>query len=198
MNKLIIASNNLDKSQELTDYFKTFAVAAVNYQDFHEKVQFPAELADYRANALQKARFIQGVLDTTLPVLGDDSGIELLALPGHFQTKTHREFDQHGSVSHSAYILQLLKDHSQARDIILTSYLVLCQGSRYIVGQGQLRGLVAWRAKGTNGFDLDQIVIPKGASQTLAEMSTVQRQRYAQREKAIENLMTNWSDQQWN
>jgi XTP/dITP diphosphohydrolase len=29
-------------------------------------------------------------------------------------------------------------------------------------------------------------------------MTTPQRQRYAQREQAIENLMRNWSDQQWN
>jgi XTP/dITP diphosphohydrolase len=197
VNKLIIASNNLGKSQELTTYFKSFAVAAVNYQDLHEKIQFPPELADYRANALQKARFIQGVLKTDLPVLGDDSGIELAALPGHFQTKTHREFDQHGSLSHSAYILQLLKDQSN-RGIILTSYLVLCQGPRYLVGEGHLAGQVALKAQGTHGFDLDQIVIPKGASQTLAEMTTPQRQRYAQREQAIENLMRNWSDQQWN
>ncbi|MFD1671492.1 non-canonical purine NTP pyrophosphatase [Agrilactobacillus yilanensis] len=192
MIEILIASNNLGKTKEISDLLALYQLHGVSYQKYHQRLVFPEEQLDYRENALQKATFIQQQLQTTLPVLGDDSGLSLAALPTMFNAQTHRDLAAGAPLSHAAYLCQLLADvPADQRQITLTSYLVLKIGTCTYTGTGTLTGKVALESRGTGGFDLDQIVIPAGLSQTLAELPLQQRQKYEQRRLAIENLLIN-------
>lgn len=189
---VLIASNNPGKVTEMCQLLALYGWHGRSYQSEHAAVTFPKELSDYRANAYQKVTFIQKLLQTSLPVLGDDSGLKLVAYPELFNEATHRTFDLGTPLSHPAYLLKLLKDRPQApRSITLFSYLVLGIDTTYYTGTGALNAQVALAKLGTGGFDLDRIIIPDQEHLTLAQMTEDKRQQYQQRHLAMTKLITN-------
>lgn len=195
--KIIIASNNEGKVQELTTLFAPYQITAESYETLHERVTFPKErLDDYRVNARQKAVFIAQLLQTDLPVLGDDSGIELAAYPQRFQAATKQDLAAGAPLSHNQYLLQLMGDRpKEERGITLLAYLVLAVGSQCFEATGAVKGTVAASEQGDYGFDLDRVVIPKHETQTLAQMPLVQRRRYLQRQQAVARLIQEVKDE---
>lgn len=188
---VLIASNNAGKIKEMQTLLALYGWRGRGYQSVHAPVTFPKELTDYQANARQKVTFIQNLLQTDLPVLGDDSGLHLAAYPELFNETTQRDFAAKAALSHTAYLLELLKDRPLTqRQLTLYSYLVLGIGPTYYTGMGILKGRVALAELGTGGFDLDKVVIPDQAQRTLAQMSITERQQYQQRRLAIAQLIT--------
>lgn len=190
MAEIVIATNNVGKIQEMRELLEPYQLQAQGYQAYHETVTFPEEHGNYAENALQKVRFIQNLLQTDLPVLGDDSGLYLAAYPRCFQQHTHRDLKKGLPLSHTAYLLELLRQRpKQSREIQLVTHLTLGLGTDFYTATSILKGRVATTELGTMGFDLDRIVIPEGMQQTLAQMVPEQRQKVQQRQAAIEKLL---------
>ncbi|MCD2256072.1 hypothetical protein FHQ08_05000 [Lactobacillus sp. CC-MHH1034] len=187
---ILIASNNQDKSQELSAISALFGLQAVNYQTVAAtKFQFPEETLDYGQNAQQKAEFIWQQLQQSYPVLGDDSGIHLDFLPNRFNEATKREFAK-SSQNHVTYLLQLLEEAPlERRGITMVTHLVLRNYRGIYHATGYLTGHVALQAMGTGGFDLDRIVISTGFQQTLAQLSPMVRMRLGHRYQAMTHLI---------
>ena len=79
--KIVIATSNRGKIQEMVNAFKDLPVELVSLADLPEKYPKPVEDGDtFEANSLIKAKYYQQ--KTGMACLADDSGLEVEALGG--------------------------------------------------------------------------------------------------------------------
>lgn len=187
--KFIIATHNQYKLTQIQNILQFFGRDGESYLTRLPLQQFPPETTtSYQANVRQKALFISQQLPTA-QVIADDSGLELAAFPGRYGVKTARELAQEAPNGHlTDYLLRLVDGHS--RHFVMKSLVVLASNKQVLaLGKGELRGTIAETKRGHNSTGFDRIFIPKGASQTLAEMDLTKRMNYFHRARALKNLL---------
>ncbi len=144
----------------------------------------------YMENAIAKARMIN--LGSHYPSLGDDSGIEVMALEGRPGVRSHRYATARVGVSQDQanveQLLSELKGKTQREARFVCSLALVIEGI-LVQGTGTLDGTIAEAPRGTAGFGYDPIFIPKGSNQTLAEMGAIAKNKISHRAKALEALM---------
>ena len=80
--ELLVATNNVHKLQEIRKILSPFHITVYGMKDLNISIEDPEENGKtYYENALIKATALQKV--TTMPIIADDSGIEIDALGEH-------------------------------------------------------------------------------------------------------------------
>lgn len=165
-----LASGNSHKAEEFNVLFDA---SIINIQAAPEKVEVVEDGQTYSENALKKAvgyfeKFKQ-------PVMSDDSGLEVLALPGELGIHTARYGgDELTSSQRNELLLKNLKlkeGESRAAEFVC----VLCfyfSESEYYFFEGRLKGAISSEQQGKDGFGYDPVFLPEGAEmgKTLAEL----------------------------
>ncbi|MFC6171122.1 non-canonical purine NTP pyrophosphatase [Loigolactobacillus jiayinensis] len=182
---ILLASQNAGKLAELRALFAQSGLALERYTSKVTPITFSAEGNDYGQNATNKA--LQVAEFTSLPVLGDDSGIELAAFPDEFGVHTARTLAQQ-LLPANKYLLSRLQGISN-RQITLHSYLVLRLGSQLIQAHGQLTAQVALQEQGTLSGGFDRLVYLPQLGKTLAQLSATVRSQYSHRGRAVAELV---------
>ncbi len=67
-------------------------------------------------------------------------------------------------------------------------YVAVHDGERMHVARGEVKGQVAERLRGSNGFGWDVLFIPEGHDRTFAEMTAAEKNAISHRKRAFENL----------
>lgn len=83
-------------------------------------------------------------------------------------------------------VADLLRGRSRAA--VFRTVAGLRHGRRRWVFDGETRGSIAWRTRGTAGFGFDSIFIPVGSRRTFAELELVEKNRVSHRARAITRL----------
>ena len=76
--KILLATTNKKKIEEFNQMFKTIDIEFVSLKDLNINIESPEDHQTFKENALQKAKFYHEM--TNMPVISDDSGIELFEL----------------------------------------------------------------------------------------------------------------------
>ncbi|MFD0897044.1 non-canonical purine NTP pyrophosphatase [Loigolactobacillus binensis] len=182
---ILLASHNAGKLAELQQLFAQYSISLQGYTSQLAPIPFGLEGGDYWQNATSKAA--QVAVLTSLPVLGDDSGIDLAAFPNEFGVYTGRTLARQ-AVAANTYLLARLRDNPQ-RQITLHSYLVLQIGHRLVRAHGSLTAQVALQEQGQLSGGFDRLVYIPELGATLAELPALQRAHYSQRGRAVAALM---------
>lgn len=141
----------------------------------------------YAENSLKKAREISE--ETGLPVLSDDSGLEVSALdgdPGHLSSR----FAGPGATDEENLSLLLSRlDGIEDRDarFVTVATLFFSSEERY-VARGVLEGRIVRQPRGDAGFGYDPVFIPDGFDRTLAQLGENQKNEISHRRKALEKI----------
>jgi len=117
------------------------------------------------------------------PILVEDTSLFFKAwkgLPGVFIDYFMKTLGNQG-------ILRLLKDEYNRGAIAQTS-LCYFDGKKCTVVDGKVRGKIARRVRGDNGFGWDPIFIPKRKNKTFAEMTSEEKNSLSMRKIALEKL----------
>lgn len=79
---------------------------------------------------------------------------------------------------------------SHARDEVVTVRCLAAyfDGSNFIIGEGIITGTIV-SPRGDNGFGFDAVIVPKGETKTMAEMSPEQKIKISHRGKAFRSLI---------
>ena len=188
---IILATNNEHKLQEvrqiLPSNIKILSLkeAGIDIEDIEENGK------TYKENSLIKARTIAE--KTTLPVLADDSGLEIKFLgkhcPGIF---TKRFSEQHGG---QAKTNEFLSKKACKTSIFLNKAVFTCcltllnfdKKPRHFVGK--MRGKISTKIEGTNGFGYDPIFIPNGYKTSVASLSQKEKNMISHRYHALMKLV---------
>ncbi len=187
MPKVLIASNNAHKHQELREIFALCAspVEFVAPREIGLDLE-PAETADtYVGNAQLKARaFAQAVTSQNgdMWVLADDSGLEVDALagrPGIHSSRYHQQApDGDGCRALLAEMAGVPDDRRTAR-FRAVIVLIAPDGQEYIF-EGVCEGRIGHEKRGANGFGFDPVFVTDDG-RTMAELPAEAKHRISHR-----------------
>ena len=188
--KIVLATNNLNKVREINELFQESIYKIIPQSEF--KVTEVEETGKtFTENALIKAR--NAAKYTDLPVIADDSGIEVDALdgrPGIFSAR----YSGIGATDKDN-LTKLIKDikhidrkNCQAKFICAMVYIAYENDPNPIIVQGIWKGYVITKPRGVNGFGYDPIFYVPEYECTSAELDRKKKNQLSHRGQAIRKL----------
>ncbi len=180
-----MASKNPDKVTEIEAVLGDSGLAGEIVRDL-EWPDVPETGDTLEENALLKARAV--VEATGLPVVADDTGLEVDALAGAPGVRTARfagpEATYRDNVVHMLSSLAGVEDRSARFRTVVA--LVFPDGVE-IVAEGSIEGRITEEPRGEGGFGYDPIF--EVGDETLAEMSMEDKNRQSHRAIALRALI---------
>ncbi|MDA0786074.1 MAG: RdgB/HAM1 family non-canonical purine NTP pyrophosphatase [Proteobacteria bacterium] len=169
--RLVIASHNAGKVREIADLLSPFAVSVQSAGDLG--LPEPEETgATFAENAILKAR--ASAEGSGQVALADDSGFSVAALGGAPGIHAARFAERADGVRDFDWAMEQLHEASaEAADdqAWFTCALALAWPDGHVeVFEGRVEGTLAWPPRGDRGFGYDPIFVPRGSTQTFAEM----------------------------
>jgi XTP/dITP diphosphohydrolase len=146
----------------------------------------------FEENALAKARHFHQ--HTGMPVVADDSGLEVEALgrqPGVRSKRWSGRGDLRGQAlddANNALLVQSLKGVAdrRARYVCVAVYL---DSGREIIRRGESAGIIIDGPRGTSGFGYDPFFVAAGTGRTFAELSVSEKELMSHRGRAFGSLI---------
>lgn len=194
--EIVLASTNRHKLEELQTLFQAFP--GIELVPADARVRNAEKLAQvevhptYAENCLAKARACNQACH--YPSLADDSGLEVDALQGQPGVKSHRYAipvrGQTQDQANNQKLLEALKNvPDEKRTARFVCHLALVIEGVSIQVSGVLEGSIAKEIRGHQGFGYDPIFIPKGFTQSLAELGPQKKNEISHRAIALRSLM---------
>lgn len=174
MKELTLITGNQGKVKEFS--------RLLGFEVKSEKITLP-EIQSTSVEEVARVKAETAYLSLQRPVFVDDTGLYITAwgeLPGALIAWFLDNVGNEG-------ILKMMKGW-EVRDAKVVTALGYCDENGARVFTGELQGEIAHSLKGENGFGYDPIFIPKGQSDTFAEMSSEQKDAISMRAQAAAKL----------
>ena len=188
MKKIILATGNPGKVRELNAMLKGH-YGVVSQKDLQVK-EIPETGSSFIENALIKAR--NASLQTKLPTLADDSGLEVEALdgePGIYSARYARE----GATDEENVkkLLLNMKNHSNRKANFCCAMVFIreAQDPNPVIIERRWHGEILRRAIGSNGFGYDPIFYLKEYDCSSAQLNPETKNRISHRGLALRALL---------
>ena len=182
--RLVVASKNPDKITEIEAVLIPLGLAEeiVRGLDWPEVEEDGETLTD---NALLKARAVSAV--TGLPVVADDTGLEVEALGGDPGVRTARFAGPEATYGENVEMLLRRMEGVAERSarFVTVAALVMPDGAE-ITARGEIDGGITLRPRGEGGFGYDPVFEVDG--RTLAEMGESEKNEISHRALALRAL----------
>lgn len=153
----------------------------------------PEDAPDFLGNAEQKALACarQALATGALPVLADDSGLEVDALGGAPGVRSARYAGRHGdAAANNAKLLHALAGRSPAERQARFRCAVVLADARGIIAraQGTVEGHILEAPQGGGGFGYDPLFLPDEDQVSFAALSAERKQAISHRGRALREL----------
>jgi XTP/dITP diphosphohydrolase len=183
--RLVIASHNPGKVEEIAALLEPFGVEAVSAGSLG--VPEPEETGDsFEANAALKAHAAAAA--SGLPALADDSGLVVPALggaPGIYSARWAGPSKDFAAAM--ARVEHELGD--QDRSATFVAVLALAWPDGHLEAfRGEVSGRLVWPPRGERGFGYDPMFVPNGGSLTFGEMAPANKHKITHRARAFAKL----------
>lgn len=189
MDELIIATKNAGKAKEFQQFFAQLHIRVKSLLDFDDLPDVEETGTTFAENARLKAETIAELLD--MPVLADDSGLEIDALqgrPGIYSARYAGE-DKDDEANIRKVLEEMQSVPMEKRTARFVCVLALAEkGKETVITEGYCEGKIALHPAGENGFGYDPIFIPEGYTNTLAELDPSVKQEISHRRHAMDQL----------
>ena len=177
--RLVLASQNPHKLAELSRALPGWQIELLGRDDV------PAEDgATFEDNARIKARFARLHADADAWAVGDDSGIEAVALDGRPGVHTSRW----AAGDPVGRMLAALDGVAERNARYVCVLVAIAPDGREVVARGTLEGTIALAAAGDEGFGFDPVFVPTGESATVAELGDAWKDEHSHRARAAAAL----------
>jgi len=184
-NKLVFATNNLHKTQEVRELLKP-SYEVLNLSDIGCDVDIPETGATFEENAMLKSSYVSQHYQ--LDCFADDSGLEVEALgnePGIFSARYSGE---RGDVVNMNYLLKKMEEVTN-RNARFKTVISLIKNEHNYFFEGVIEGIILNEPKGKQGFGYDPIFQPHGYDVTFAEMEIGEKNKISHRAVAMQKLI---------
>lgn len=187
MKKIIVASTNLGKIKEIKAMLNDIDIEVISMSEvLDEELEIEETGTTFKENALIKAQTIANIVN--LPVLADDSGLEVDALdkqPGIYSAR-FLGADTSYDVKNQ-YIIDAVKDKDKTARFVCAMALVI-PGQEPILIEETMEGQINDKMEGSNGFGYDPIFYFPPCKMTSAMMPMEEKNKYSHRAKALKKL----------
>jgi XTP/dITP diphosphohydrolase len=194
ISRLVIATRNRGKLREFRQLLANTGSKILGLEDLGIGEDFEETGSSFVENARLKARNYS--LLTDLPVLGDDSGLEVVALGGRPGIHSARYAGPHATdLDRVRKLLAELDETGANREARFVCALALARrGVVLLDAEGECRGIIAPHPLGDRGFGYDPIFLFPELGRTYAELAEEEKNRFSHRARAVESLFARIAD----
>lgn len=189
--KILIASRNAHKIQEIREIFDLPGVEWVSTAEFPELHDVEEDGDTFEANAIKKATELARA--TGLWALADDSGLEVTALgnaPGVWSARYAGEPCNHAN--NNAKLLRELAGQTDRSARFRCVAALSDPTGRAETVSGACPGRIVDALRGAQGFGYDPLFVPDGYDRTFAEMGNAQKNQLSHRGRALALAKEKW------
>jgi len=186
--KIFLATGNPDKIRELENLFSSLNLSLSSTLDYPGADDVVEDRETLSGNALKKARYWHQ--KTNLPVLADDTGLEVAALNGAPGVYSARYAGEKASYEQNVEKLLSELQHKENRDAQFRTVVAYIDsaGEEHLF-EGVCRGRIISKISGQIGFGYDPVFVPEGYNKTFAEISSEEKNRISHRGIAIQKFL---------
>ena len=188
MNQLVLATHNKHKAEELQLLLTGTGIEIFTLETFPQVGDIHEDGETLEANALKKAREVFRL--TSLPALGDDTGLEvhyLNEVPGVFSARYAGP-----GASYTDNVKKLLAAMKgvppRRRAARFRCVLAFVAPGVERVVEAICRGTIVEAPRGSGGFGYDPVFLPMSYDQTFAEMSMDVKNTLSHRALALQQM----------
>lgn len=185
--KIIIASQNPGKIKEYQNAFKDLEIEIVSLIDLNSNDEIDENGDSFQDNAYIKAKTVYDKYK--LPVIADDSGLIVEALPDELGVRSKRFSKSCNDDDNIDLLLEKMKDAKNRNAYFVTVICLFYNDHDYIFFTGKTEGKIINNRKGKHGFGYDPIFEVDGLGKTYAELSVEEKHSISHRGKAIDLLL---------
>ena len=187
--EIILATNNKHKLKEVREILSPHKIVVYGLSDLNIKLPEVEENGTtYYENALIKAKAVQAF--TTMPIIADDSGLEITALnnePGLHSARYAESLGGHDNAIKE--ILRRLEDKEDRSARFVCDIVLLNADPKPLLFEGIAKGKIAKEKMGEGGFGYDPVFISDETGECFALMQE-NKNTVSHRAKALKKLLT--------
>lgn len=187
MKKILIATKNKGKLNDIREIFKDLDIEILSFNDFDNFPEVEETGKTFEENAKLKAKACYEKFK--IPSIGDDSGLvveQLNGEPGIFSARYAGE-NANDFLNNEKLIKEIQKfpEPHRAKFVCVVIYY---DGEKFINAYGEVNGRIITEPKGKNGFGYDPLFIPNGYDKTFGELSHEVKNKISHRSMAFRKL----------
>ena len=187
--KLVLATQNKDKVKEIKNLLSDLKIQILTLDKFKPISKLKETGQTLEENALQKADQVYKL--TKLPVLADDSGLEVDYLKGKPGVRSSRFAGEKATyLDNNLKLLKLLKNvpfqKRKAQFRCVMALMLSDKKAKFL--EGNISGYIATERKGKSGFGYDPLFYIPKLQKTFAQLSLKQKNEISHRAKALEKV----------
>jgi XTP/dITP diphosphohydrolase len=187
-NRLLIATNNPGKIEELRTLLNGLPIQLVTPMGIDLNLEVPEDGKTYAENAEKKAAAFAHV--SGMISLADDSGLEVEALGGAPGLYSARYLSKPGATDgdRRAYLLKNLESKPRPWRACFRATIAIAVPDHSVqIAEGECRGEIIPEERGEGGFGYDPIFFIPELGRTMAELDMFEKNRVSHRARAVMN-----------
>lgn len=185
--EIVIATSNDHKVKEYQEMARGLNIKFLSLNDINFHNEIVENGKTFEENSLIKALAIKDY--TTLPIIADDSGIEIEALGEHFPgIYTHRYAINNGGQEKTNEMLVKTCPNSKAMFTCVITLVNLIE--KPLVFKGKFKGKISDKIVTGNGFGYDPIFIPDGFNEPVSTLKDEEKNAISHRGIAFNKLIS--------
>ncbi len=202
---IALSTNNAHKAKEIEQILLVNRIDGVRIVLPNELLDTPFDVeengstleenASIKANALfyainkDKNRNLLQFNQESIPVVADDTGLEVAALNGAPGVYSARFAGLPANDANNRKLLLAKLGGASDRSARFRTALCLKSESGEMIFEGICNGRIIETETGFNGFGYDSLFVPDGFSKTFAELSDEEKNAISHRGRAVENFL---------
>ena len=185
---IVLATQNRDKREELQEALSEFTVKILSLNNFPFIGEIEEVGQTLQENSMIKAKTVHNL--TQLPVIADDTGLEVEALngaPGIYSARYAGE-----DVTYEDNVNKLLAEMEniplENRKAQFRTVISFVDKDRELWTEGTIKGIIGETAKGKNGFGYDPVFFVPELGKTFSELSIGEKNKISHRGLAMKKF----------
>ena len=186
--EIVVATNNMHKIKEYEEMFKPYNIKITYPKALGINIDPVEDGLTYEDNSLIKAKAIQKY--TSLPIIADDSGLNIEALnnfPGIYSSRFADS--KGGNKTANKEIIKMLTPYKNKNAFFTCVITLLNLEKEPLQFKGICPGYILDKPEGENGFGYDPIFFSKEANGCFGTLDEQIKNKYSHRSKAFTQLI---------
>lgn len=182
--RVILASNNQHKLEEIYDILKDFDYELVSMRDAGLDMDIEENGTTFEENSMIKAKAVVNELNCI--AIADDSGLMVDALdgaPGIYSARYAGEPSD--SEKNNQKLLKALENETNRKAKFVSVITMLFPNGDSIVARGEAHGDIGHAYLGDNGFGYDPLFIDENSKKSFAQLTSDEKNSISHRAKAL-------------
>ena len=186
--KIVLATHNHDKEIELKHSLRGLDVEICSLSEYPDIGEIDETGATLLENSLLKANTVHDL--TGLPVIADDTGLEVDALDGAPGVYSARFSGVNATYEDNVNkLLSVMEDvPDDMRSARFRTVISFVDETQKLWTEGFIEGRITENARGNMGFGYDPVFYVPRLKKTFAELSTAEKNKISHRGLALQKL----------